>query len=95
MKNFNKNVIPMYQIGFPIQVNYILHEDDSVRLLFKVTERLDYSKLYETYSTKGRNSAIELTILFRIIMYAYINKYFSSRDIEKVCNRDINFIWLL
>ena len=85
----------MHQIGFPIQANYIPHEDDSVRLLFKVTEGLDYSKLYETYSTKGRNPAIEPAILFRIIIYAYMNKYFSSRDIEKACNRDINFIWLL
>ena len=64
-------------------------------MLFKVTEGLDYSKLYETYSTKGRNPAIEPAILFRIIIYAYMNKYFSSRDIEKACNRDINFIWLL
>lgn len=24
-----------------------------------------------------------------------MNKLFSSRDIEKACNRDINFIWLL
>ena len=85
----------MHQIGFPIQANYIPHEDDSVRLLFEVTEGLDYSKLYETYSAKGRNPAIEPAILFRIIIYGYMNKYFSSRDIEKACNRDINFIWLL
>jgi len=29
-----------------------------VRLLFKVTEELDYSKLYEIYSIPGRNPTI-------------------------------------
>ena len=38
MKNFTKNVIPMQQIGFALQVPFIPSEDDSVRLLFEVTE---------------------------------------------------------
>lgn len=36
MKNFTKNVIPMQQIGFALQVPFIPSEDDSVRLLFEV-----------------------------------------------------------
>jgi len=95
MKTFNKNVIPMHQIGFPIQATFIPREDDSVRLLFEVTEELNYRKLYETYSTLGRNPAVNPVILFRIIVYAYMNKLYSSREIETACTRDINFIWLL
>ncbi|MGL4331166.1 hypothetical protein [Clostridium sp.] len=38
MKNFKKNVIPMQQIGFPIQIPFIPKEDNPVRLLFEVTE---------------------------------------------------------
>lgn len=85
----------MHQIGFPIQVPFIPCEDDSVRLLFEVTEGLDYTKLYNTYSTLGRNPAIDPVILFRILVYGYMNKLYSSRDIEKACKRDINFMWLL
>ena len=48
MKNFSKNVIPMQQIGFPIQTPFIPREDDPVRLLFEVTEGLDYTELYNT-----------------------------------------------
>lgn len=44
MKNFNKYVIPMQQIGFPIQTTFIPKEDDPVRLLFEVTEELDYTE---------------------------------------------------
>lgn len=85
----------MQQIGFPIQTTFIPKEDDPVRLLFEVTEELDYTELYKTYSTLGRNPAVSPVILFRILIYGYMNKLFSSRDIEKACNRDINFIWLL
>ena len=66
----------MQQIGFPIQVPFIPSEDDSVRLLFKVTEGLDYTNLYKAYSTKGRNPAIDPVILFRIVLYGYMNKLY-------------------
>ena len=95
MKNFKKNVIPMQQIGFPIQVPFIPKEDDPVRLLFEVTEGLDYTNLYETYSTLGRNPAVDPVTLFRILIYGDMNKIYSSRELEKACKRDINFIWLL
>lgn len=95
MKNFKKNVIPMQQIGFPIQVPFIPKEDDSVRLLFEVTEGLDYTNLYKTYSTLGRNPAVDPVTLFRLLIYGDMNKIYSSRELEKACKRDINFIWLL
>lgn len=85
----------MQQIGFPLQVPFIPSEDDSVRLLFEVTEGLDYTNLYNTYSTLGRNPAIDPAILFRILIYGYMNKLYSSRELEKACKRDINFMWLL
>lgn len=85
----------MQQIGFPLQVPFIPSEDDSVRLLFEVTEELNYTNLYNTYSTLGRNPAIDPAILFRILIYGYMNKLYSSREIEKACKRDINFMWLL
>ncbi|WP_055068986.1 IS1182 family transposase [Clostridium massiliamazoniense] len=66
-------------------------EDYSVRLLFKVTEGLNYSKLYETYSTLGRNPTIVLETLFRIIIYGNMERTYSSRDLEKAYRRDINF----
>lgn len=58
MKNFNKKVIPIHQIGFPIDLEIMIPQNDSVRLLYEVTERLNYSELYKAYSTIGRNPAI-------------------------------------
>lgn len=89
------NIIPIHQIGFPISFENIIPEDDSVRLLYDVTEGLDYTELYKTYSTIGRNPAILPESMFRIIIYGYMEGIYSSRDLEKACKRDINFKWLL
>ena len=93
--NMNNNIIPIHQIGFPIDLEIIIPDDDSVKLLYEITEGLDYSKLYKAYSTKGRNPAIAPESLFRILVYGYMEGIYSSRGLEKSCNRDINFRWLL
>ena len=33
--------------------------------------------------------------MFKVLVYAYMNRTFSSRDIQRLCQRDIHFIWLL
>ena len=97
MKNnvCKKNIIHIHQLGFPINLEIIIPKDDSVRTLYEVTEGLNYSKLYETYSTEGRNPMILPETLFRIVAYGYMEGIYSSRKLEKACKRDINFRWLL
>ena len=97
MKNIKlkNNIIHIHQLGFPINLEIIIPKDDSVRTLYEVTEGLDYSKLYEAYSTEGRNPMILPETLFRIVAYGYMEGIYSSRKLEKACKRDINFRWLL
>ena len=89
------NIIPRHQIGLPITLEIIIPKNDSVRTLYEVTEGLDYSKLYKTYSTEGRNPMLLPETLFRIVAYGYMEGIYSSRGLEKACKRDINFRWLL
>ncbi|MBI6086904.1 IS1182 family transposase, partial [Clostridium perfringens] len=49
----------IHQIVLPINLEIIIPKDDSVRLLYEVTEGLNYKKLYRSYSILGRNSAID------------------------------------
>lgn len=88
-------IIPIHQIGFPINLDFIIPDNDSVKLLYEVTEGLDYSKLYQAYSKMGRNSAVAPETLFRILVYGYMEGIYSSRKLEKSCKRDLNFRWLL
>jgi len=100
---FNKEITQMnytnnckvYQLVFPVETGILIPEDDSVRLLSQIMEELDYTKLYQAYSSQGRNPVVEPKILFKILIYAYMNNIYSSRKIEKACKRDINFMWLL
>ena len=84
----------VYQLVLPMDIGEIIPEDDSVRLLNATMERMDYKELYAAYSRQGR---IEYSPkdLFKIVIYGYMNRIYSSRDIESACRRDINFMYLL
>ena len=84
-----------YQLVLPLSFEGLVPEDESVRLLSHVLEELDYTKLYQAYSTKGRNPAVDPKTMFKILTYAYSQNIYSTRKIEKACRRDINFMWLL
>lgn len=83
------------QLRLPLNLEVLIPEDDSVRLLSHILEEFDYTELYKAYSPKGRKPAVEPKTLFKVIAYAYMNNIYSSRRIEQACRRDINFMWLL
>ena len=68
--------------------------DDPVRLLSAFVEGMDLSELYATYDRVRKNQATPRQML-KIMIYASMNRLFSSRDIESACKRDINFMFLL
>lgn len=94
IKNYNE-FNDNFQLILPLNLENLIPEDDSVRLLSHVLEGLDYRKLYKAYSSVGRKPAVEPKIMFKILSYAYSQNIYSSRKIEKACTRDINFRWLL
>ena len=94
IKNYNE-FNDNFQLILPLNLENLIPEDDSVRLLSHVLEGLNYTKLYKAYSSVGRKPAVEPKIMFKILSYAYSQNIYSSRKIEKACTRDINFRWLL
>ena len=84
-----------YQLVLPLNLEGLVPDDDSVRLLSHELEDLDYTLLYQAYSAKGRNPAVDPKTMFKILTYAYSQNIYSSRKIESACKRDINFMWLL
>ena len=93
-KNYTEFGEP-YQLVLPLNLEGLVPDDDSVRLLSHELEGLDYSLLYQAYSAKGRNPAVDPKTMFKILTYAYSQNIYSSRKIETACRRDINFMWLL
>ena len=84
-----------YQLSLTMDIQVYIAPHDPVRLLNQLLEGLDYKKLLSTYSDQGRNSVVPPVIMFKILVYAYMNRAFSSREIQRLCQRDIHFIWLL
>jgi len=83
-----------YQLKLPLNIEYFIPQNDSVRLLRQIIEEMDLKKLYQSYSHLGNNQATPRQML-ELLIYAYMNRIYSSRDIEKSCKRDINFMYLL
>ena len=73
----------------------IIAEDEPVRLLDAVLGELNYTNLLRLYSVKGRKSKIYPSILFKIIVFAMLNKKYSIRDIQKECQYNVLYMWLL
>lgn len=93
----NKNYISnekCFQLQIPMNLNILIPENDSVILLSQFVEELDLTILYDTYSILKENQVTPRQML-KILLYAYLDGRYSSRDIERACHRDINFMYLL
>lgn len=78
----------------PMNLEIIIPSDEPVRLLSAVLEELDYRKLTATYSRFGR---IEYSprLLFKVVLYGYIRGIYTTREIERACRENVNFMYLL
>ena len=83
-----------YQIKLPLDVEILIPADDPVRLLSAFVEGMELRDLYQTYGKIKKNQATPRQLL-KIMVYAGMNRIYSSRDIETACRRDINFMYLL
>lgn len=86
MKNKNQVVLPL-DLGIKIA------ESDPVRKLVEICEELDYTELFAAYVRKWKK--VNPVTLFELLVFGYMNRRFSSRDIEEACRTDIRFMWIL
>ncbi len=63
-------------------------------MLSAVVERMDIRKIERSYSRFGR---IEYPprILLKILVYGYMRKIYSSRELERACRENVCFMYLL
>ena len=83
-----------YQFKLPFEMEVLIPDDDPVRLLNAFVEELELSDLYQSYG-KIKSSQVTPRQMFKIVIYAAMNRIYSCRDIETACKRDINFMYLL
>ena len=64
-----------YQLKLPLNLETIIPEDDSVRLLSQFVEGMDLTDLYSTYE---RINSVSPKTLLKIVLYSYMNGDYSS-----------------
>ena len=77
-----------------MNLEIIIPSDEPVRLLSAVTEELDYRRLTATYSRLGRNE-YSPRLLFKIVLYGCTRGIYKTREIERACRENVNFMYLL
>ena len=77
-----------YQIKLPLDLEISIPSDDPVRLVSAFVEEMDLSELYKTYSRIRKNQATPRQML-KLVIYAAMNRIYSSRDIRKAWKRAI------
>lgn len=81
------------QVVLPLNLGIKIEEDEPVRKVVEICEELDFTRLYEAYGRKWRQ--IDPVTMFIVLVFAYMNGIYSSRDIEDACKHDIRFMWIL
>ena len=78
---------------FPQRIDKDIAENDPVRLVNAVVDRLNLENFNKLYKERGR-SAYHPRMMLKVIIYAYMNNIYSCRRIERALLRDVHFIWL-
>ena len=83
------------QLVLILNSEILLSEDAPVRVTSAQLEELDYRKLYEAYSSRGRKSVTDPRVLFKVMAYGYQCGIYSTRKLEEACKYRVDFMWLL
>ena len=94
--NFNnKAKIKKKQVNFNFDLTGFSNIDDKVYLVHNIIEEMNLGFLSSAYQNIGRKPVVKPRNMLKILVFAYMNRIYSSRDIEEACKYDLRFIWLL
>ena len=78
---------------FPTCIFDLLSENHECYVYNDIFQQLDTTSLEDMYSRRGQN-AYHPRLIVSILIYAYSQGVFSSREIEKRCNEDLSFMYI-
>ena len=78
---------------FPPNISEMIPEGHMVRIVNEMINRVDRSILEAQYEGGG-TSAYDPQMLLKVIIYAYTQRIFTSRQIAKALRENVNFMWL-
>jgi len=70
-------------------------EDHPVRLLDEILDGMDWSDWENTYNRRKGQPPIHPSVLCKVLLFAFIRRIRSSRNIEYSINHSVDFMWLV
>lgn len=83
------------QLSFSFDLTNNFDMDDEVFLVHNIVEEMNLGFLNSAYSDRGRKPIVEPRTMLKVLVFAYLNRKYSARDIEDACKYDLRFRWLL
>jgi transposase len=77
----------------PPDLDELIDKNHPVRVINGVLGKLDIDKVSKQYKGGG-TSSYHPRMHLKVLVYAYICNEYSSRRIEDLCKRDVQFMWL-
>jgi len=77
----------------PPSLDELIPEGHMVRVVNDTIDKLNIEPLFESYKGGG-TSAYHPLMLLKVLVYAYITKQYSVRQIAKALRENIHFMWL-
>ena len=94
-KTNQKNYTPI-QMKIPVDLEKIIEISDPIYTFNEIMDQIDLQKYFVEEGNKMGRPKFDSVKLLKIILFAFMeNGYPSVRNINKLCNTDIRFIWLL
>lgn len=81
------------QLCLPIDLECLIPPNHMVRVVNSAIDQMDLGPLLAKYPGGGRSSYHPI-MMTKLIIYAYADKIFSSRRIEKAARENIMYMWL-
>lgn len=78
---------------FPPTLGELIPEDHICRLVSNAIDGMDLDPILNTYNGGG-SSTYHPRMMLKALVYGYVDKYYSSRAIEKAIRENICFMWL-
>ena len=77
----------------PPRLEEMIPADHLVRVVNRVVEEMEISALIKQYKGGG-TSAYHPRMMLKVLIYAYVERIYSSRGIAKALRENVNFMWL-
>ncbi|WP_242966888.1 transposase [Desulfosporosinus sp. FKA] len=87
-KEYNQN-----QLSLPMDLECLIPPSHMVRVVNSAIDQMNLEPLLAKYPEGGRSS-YHPVMMTKLLTYAYTDKIFSSRRIEKAARENIMYMWL-